>query len=211
MPLTVRAAPAVSPHTAGSQDCFSPWPPRSADSHNWPSTALAGPSPHSGADPSPLYALPRHQRRQPPADQPCALRQLLPRGPVHPRQGCAQPPAVGPGTQPARSAHSAPRASPARRHPPPAQAEEISASSLCAALPPRWRSWRRTTAAKLSGSLRNRASRATPPSPAKPVQGSSQTPQARVGALAGDRGQGGLQNNREAPPRCHPQTPRRTA
>ncbi len=42
-PACSRAlTPAAATHTAGSQDCCSPWQPRSACSHNWPSPSLPG-------------------------------------------------------------------------------------------------------------------------------------------------------------------------
>ncbi len=51
-PACSRAlTPAAPMHTAGSQDCYLPWQPRSAGSHNWPSPSLPGPSPHTGTEP----------------------------------------------------------------------------------------------------------------------------------------------------------------
>ncbi len=51
-PACSRAlTPAAPTHTEGSQDCCSPWQPRSACSHNWPSPSLPGPSPHTGTEP----------------------------------------------------------------------------------------------------------------------------------------------------------------
>ncbi len=44
-------APAAPPHTEGSQDCCSPWQPRSACSHNWPFPSIPGLSTNTGTEP----------------------------------------------------------------------------------------------------------------------------------------------------------------
>ncbi len=115
----------------------------------------------------PLPARLRHQRHQPPADQPRALPQALPRRRVHPLQVFAEPPAGGHGPQPARSAGDGigPKASTAWRCPPrrrrprraaPAAARRCHRTGGAGGGPRRPAS---------RAAPRNRASRATTPSP----------------------------------------------